>query len=67
METKGKPLTEEVPRLGYSVDEAAAALGIGRSTLYRLIRDGRLRTLRLGRRVLITATELEGFLARASA
>lgn len=32
------------PRLAYSMDEAAAALGISRSTIKRRIADGTLRT-----------------------
>lgn len=40
-----KPRTLGVP-------EIAAALGIGRSTVYELINEGRLPTLKLGRRTL---------------
>jgi excisionase family DNA binding protein len=40
--------------------------GIGHSTLRRWIRDGRLRAVRLGRRVLIDERELRAFVARAA-
>lgn len=36
-----------------SVNDAAKALGIGRTSIYRLIREGRLETVKLGRRTLI--------------
>ncbi|MCC6619211.1 MAG: helix-turn-helix domain-containing protein [Chloroflexi bacterium] len=45
------------PRL-LSVEEAATALGIGRSMTFRLIRTGRLRTVKVGRRRLIPADAL---------
>ncbi len=36
-----------------SVNEAAKALGIGRTSIYQLIREGRLEVVKLGRRTLI--------------
>lgn len=39
--------------LVYSVAEAAAALGIGRSLAFELVRRGELPTVRLGRRRVI--------------
>ena len=50
------------PRLTYSVDEAARALGIGRSLTWRLIRSGRLPTVKIGRRTLIRRSEVERLL-----
>lgn len=50
-------------RLVYTVGEAAALLGLGRSTAYDLIARGELTAARLGRRVFITRpvlTELLG-------
>ncbi|GCD36038.1 excisionase [Streptomyces chrestomyceticus JCM 4735] len=40
-------------RVLYRPEEAAMALGIGRSLVYEEIRLGRLRTVRIGRRRLI--------------
>ena len=40
-------------RLTYSVIEAAAVLGIGRDLAYELVRSGQLRTVRLGRRIVV--------------
>jgi excisionase family DNA binding protein len=50
-------------RLVYTVAEAAALLGLGRSTAYDLIARGELTAVRVGRRLFITRpvlTELLG-------
>ncbi|MGZ8876205.1 MAG: helix-turn-helix domain-containing protein [Halobacteriota archaeon] len=39
--------------LTLSVEHAARLIGVSRSTVYRLVRDGELRAIRVGRRVLI--------------
>jgi excisionase family DNA binding protein len=39
--------------LTLSVEHAARLLGISRTTAYRLVRDGELPAIRVGRRVLI--------------
>lgn len=36
-----------------SINEAAKALGLGRTTVYALIREGRLEIVKLGRRTLV--------------
>jgi excisionase family DNA binding protein len=41
-----------------SIDEAAAVLGIGRSTAYAAARDGSLPTLRLSHRLLVPTAKL---------
>jgi excisionase family DNA binding protein len=43
---------------------AAPILGIGRDAVYELVREGRLRAVRLGRKILIPVSELEAFVAR---
>lgn len=48
------------PRL-LSVMEAARLLGIGRSTLYLILKDGRLSARKLGKRTLILRDDLETF------
>lgn len=36
-----------------SIDDTARALGLGRTSVYALIRAGRLETVKLGRRTLV--------------
>jgi excisionase family DNA binding protein len=45
-------------RLTYTVEEAAALLGIARGTAYEAARDGSLPTIRLGRRLLVPRARL---------
>ncbi len=47
----------------YSKKEAASRLGLGAMTLHRLTKDGTIRTVKAGGRVLIPRSELERFLA----
>jgi excisionase family DNA binding protein len=42
-------------RLVFTVEEAAALLGLARPTLYALVRAGEVPSVRLGRRVFVTA------------
>ena len=53
-----------VRRLLVSVEEAAGLLGIGRTTLYELIRQGDVRPIRIGRCVRIPQRELEAYIDR---
>jgi hypothetical protein len=52
--------TKQEPVLLYSVDDARRALGgMGRSWLYEQIKSGRLRTVKLGARTMIPASEIQ--------
>lgn len=55
--------TNTVPRHAYSLDEAAQSLGISRRTVYELMDAGKLSTVKLGRRRLVPARELERLVA----
>lgn len=44
-----------------SLPEAQSELGIGRSTIYKLIATGDLATVKIGRRQLVAQAELERF------
>ena len=44
-----------------AIPEAAAQLGIGRSTMYELTGAGTIRTVKIGRRTLIAHEELERY------
>lgn len=50
-----------VRKLLYRIPEAVEATGIGRTTLYELIADGRLESVKVGRSRLIPADALERF------
>ena len=45
-------------RLTLTVDEAAEALGVSRSTAYSLVQRGELPSVRLGRRIVVPARRL---------
>jgi excisionase family DNA binding protein len=47
------------PRQAYSVEQAAAALGISRRTAFRHVASGELNTTKLGRRRLVPVSEIE--------
>jgi excisionase family DNA binding protein len=51
----------------YRVDEAAEALRLSRSVLYELIRSGRLRTVKAGRRRLVPVAALTEYVASLDA
>lgn len=50
-------------RQGYSPAEAAHTIGCGRTTIYELIKQGRLRVVKIGVRTIIPRTEIERLLA----
>jgi excisionase family DNA binding protein len=52
-----------IPNQTYSVPQAAAALGVSAISVWRWIYAGRLRRCQLGRRTILTGTQLEQFLA----
>ena len=45
-------------RLAYGVTEAAAALSVGTATVWRWVKDGKVKTLKIGCRTLIRREEL---------
>jgi len=48
-----------------SVAEAAKALGIGRTSIYALIREGRIDVVKLGRRTLVKLASIRRLLDQA--
>jgi excisionase family DNA binding protein len=50
-------------KLAYSVDEAARALGLSSDVIYGQLRSGRLQSLKVGRRRIITCEHMDKFLA----
>ena len=51
-----------LPKVSYSIAEAVAVTGLGRTSLYAEIGAGRLRATKCGRRTLIPAAALDEWL-----
>ena len=49
-------------KLGYTFTEAVALTGVSRTQLYQERKTGRLKVIKVGRRVLITHADLEAWL-----
>jgi excisionase family DNA binding protein len=56
-------MAQRSEQLGYSVHESAKLAGVGRSTIYEELATGRLRGRKLGRRTIITESDLREWLA----
>ncbi|HZU76779.1 MAG TPA: helix-turn-helix domain-containing protein [Dehalococcoidia bacterium] len=55
---------ESAGRVAVSDVEAAGLLSIGRTKLRELVRDGEIRSLHVGRRLLIPVSEITAYLTR---
>ena len=49
--------------LAVSINDAARALSLGRTSIYAMIRDGKLEAFKLGRRTLIRAESIKRLVA----
>ena len=58
------PPKPEPHPLAYCVEDVARALGIGRTYVFHLIKEGKLRAVKIGRRTVVPVLEVEAFLAR---
>ena len=56
----------DFPRIAYSLSEAEVLSGLSRATLYRLIAQGRLHTVHVGRRRLVPSDDLVALVAAKS-
>ena len=59
-------IDDQPERVTLTVGAACKATGVGRTYLYELIRDGRVKSVKLGRRRLIVASSLRDLIAGAS-
>ncbi len=58
------PIPNPLPKLAYSVAEVCHLLGLGRTGVFKEIRERRLRAVKAGRRTLIPASEVQAWLDR---
>jgi excisionase family DNA binding protein len=57
---------DTLPRLAYTVPEAADALGVSRAHMYEVVKRGEIRSILVGqRRVVIPVDAMEEYLHRA--
>jgi excisionase family DNA binding protein len=56
-------INENLERRALSIPEAARTCGLSRATLYRLIADGKLSTLKIGARRLVLVGAIDAFLS----
>lgn len=54
-------------RLFYPMDEAAALIGVKRTSLYKLVNAGKLHRIHIGRKALITTDSLARYCASLNA
>ncbi|CAM3975380.1 helix-turn-helix domain-containing protein [Deinococcus marmoris] len=54
---------EQPQRLTRKPEEAAPMLGVGRCGVYELIRTGKLRSIRVGRKILVPLSAIDDFLS----
>jgi excisionase family DNA binding protein len=57
----------EMPRLLLTVEEAAQRIGICRSNMFKLIREGEVRSVKVGRLRRVTPAALEDFVRQLTA
>jgi excisionase family DNA binding protein len=59
--------TKDPARRTCSIDEASRILGIGRNNTYALAKQGKLPTIRLGKRILVSLAGLHKMVDEAAA
>jgi excisionase family DNA binding protein len=65
MKSNRKTAVAQIERRALRINDAAAAYGLGRSTLYKLMSQGKLATVKIGGRRLVPREVMEAFLAQA--
>jgi excisionase family DNA binding protein len=67
MEMNGAPAPTRNSVLAYRISELGPLIGVGRSTIYRLIGEGRLRAMKIGHRTVICGESVRRFLGELPA
>ena len=57
-------MSKEVDRFLLSIDQGAQALSIGRSLMYKLVMQGAIASVKVGRRRLVTRDAILAFIRR---
>lgn len=47
----------------YSINDLVIELNVGRTLIYQLIKEGRLKNIKIGNRTLVTAEDLDAFIS----
>jgi excisionase family DNA binding protein len=55
---------DEVEQIAFPIEVAAKISGLGRTTLFALVKSGELKSIRVGRRRLVTREALQDLLTR---
>ena len=55
-------MTDANEKLGLTIDDLVAAIGLGRTSIYAQIRDGRLVARKCGRRTIILPSDAKAWL-----
>lgn len=61
---KAKP---EIQKQGFRPEEAGRAIGVGETTARGLIKEGKLKSIRIGRAIVVPQWAIDEFLAGAAA
>jgi len=61
-----KPEHKTIEQIGVSVQEAAKMLGISKPHFLPLVKEGKIRTVRIGRRILVSVQSLRDFVDGAA-
>jgi excisionase family DNA binding protein len=62
LQNPNSPLPPRPEKLAFTIAEACAAIGIGKTSIYELIAEGKLKSIQAAGRRLIRRSDLEAFL-----
>ena len=55
--------SENYPKVAFTVPETARMLSVGLTTLHKLVKTGRLKKTKIGRKSVFLASDIEAFVA----